>query len=90
MQVQQTETSETDKHSHEQTRVNLQVCSNCGRFIATTYEETDTGELVIKELELDVKIVSSRISQLRSTVSQTYSSPKQSSDKVMTKEETCW
>jgi len=84
VQVKEEEASEANKHLHKLTRVNLHACSTCGRLIATTYRETKIGELEIEELELDVKIVSSRTSRLRTSM------PRKSSDAVMTVEDTCW
>lgn len=90
MQVKESEASESDKHSHKLTRVNLHACSTCGRLIATTYRETKIGELVIEEMELDVKIVSSRSSRLRIVTPRKYARPEQPSDAVLKVEDTCW
>ncbi len=90
MQVKEEEASESDKHSHKLTRVNLHACSTCGRLIATTYRETKIGELVIEELELDVRIMSSRISRLRTVTPRKYAHPEQPTDAVSTAEDTCW
>ena len=89
MQVKE-EASEANKHSHKLNRVNLHACSTCGRLIATTYRETEKGELLIEELELDLKIMSSRISVLRTATRRKYAHRNQSSDAVMTVEHTCW
>ena len=90
MQVKESEASESDKHSHKLTRVNLHACSTCGRLIATTYRETKIGELEIEELELDVKIMSSRISRLLTLKPRKYAYPEQPTDAVSTAEDTCW
>ena len=89
MQVNE-EALEVSRHSHKLTRVNLQRCSACGRFIATTYKETKTGELLIEELEFDLKVVSSRSSRLHSTTPRKSVYLEQPSDAVMTVEDTCW
>jgi len=81
---------EANKHSHKLTRVNLHACSDCGRLVATTYRETKTGELVIEELELDVKIASSRIIRLHPATPRKYAHPEQPSNAIMTVEDTCW
>ena len=86
----QKQASETHKNSHKLSRANLQVCSTCGKFIATTYRETAKGELAIEELELDVKILSSPIGRLRTAKSQNSGHREQSSDSVMRVEDTCW
>lgn len=55
----------------------------------TIYKETDKGELILEELELEVKVKSSRIGQFPSAVRQVNGAPKESAvDK--TREETCW
>ena len=90
MQVKEEEASEANKHLHKLTRVNLHACSTCGRLIATTYRETKIGELEIEEVELDVKIVSSRTSRLRTATPRKYADHGQPSDAVMTVEDTCW
>jgi hypothetical protein len=84
------EASEASKHFHKLTRVNLHECSTCGRLIATTYKETKSGELVIEELELEVKILSSSVSKLRTATTPKYVAAEQSSSKTMTLEDTCW
>ena len=89
MQVKE-ECSEANKHSHKLTRMNLHACSICGRFIATTHKETKNGELVIEELLLEVKIVSSRIRRLRISTAGKYAYPDQPSDAVLKVEDTCW
>lgn len=89
MQVKE-EASEANKHSHKLTRATLHACSTCGRFIATTYRETKTGELVIEEVELDVKVGSSRISRLRTLTPRKYAHPEPPPDTVLTVEDTCW
>gem|GEM_PF-7126130 len=89
MQVKE-EASEASKHSHKLIRANLHTCSTCGRLIATTYRETEKGELLIEELELDLKIMSSRISELRTATPRKYTHRSQSSDTVMRVEDTCW
>jgi hypothetical protein len=90
--VKQTEASEAYKHAHQLARTNLQVCSTCGRFIVTTYRETTNGQLVIEELELDVKIRSSRIGRLRTATPENLSRPElfPPSEVVMRAEDTCW
>jgi hypothetical protein len=57
----ETSPRENDKHIHSIVRVNLQACSECGCFLITTYVRTENGDLVLKELELDQKVKSSRI-----------------------------
>ena len=89
MQVKE-EALEANKHSHKLTRANLHTCSTCGRLIATTYRETEKGELLIEELELDLKIMSSRISELRTATPRKYAHRNKPSDAVMTVEHTCW
>jgi hypothetical protein len=84
------EESEASKHFHKLTRVNLHECSTCGRLIATTYKETKSGELVIEELDLEVKILSSRISKLRTATTQKYVHAEQSPSKTLMLEDTCW
>jgi hypothetical protein len=56
----------------------------------TRYRETEKGELVLEELELEVKIKSSRIGQFRSAMTQVNRTQEESSDAVKTREETCW
>ena len=63
---------EPNRHSHKLTRLNLYTCSACGKFVATTYRETKNGELLIEELEFELKVVSSRISRLHSTATRNY------------------
>ncbi|TMI57406.1 hypothetical protein E6H18_04920 [Candidatus Bathyarchaeota archaeon] len=89
MQVNQSASSD-EKHSHQLSRANLQVCNTCGSFFVTRYKETEKGELVLEELELEVKVTSSRIGQFSSTVRQVNGAPKESSDIDKTREETCW
>jgi recombinational DNA repair protein (RecF pathway) len=84
------EGSEANKHLHKLTRVNLHECSTCGRLIATTYRETKSGETVIEELELDVKILSSRVSKLPLLIARKYDHAEQSSNKSTVLEDTCW
>lgn len=89
MQVKE-EALEANKHLHKLTRASLHTCSTCGRLIATTYREMEKGELLIEELEMDLKIVSSRISELRTATHRKYAHKNQPSDAVMTVEDTCW
>jgi hypothetical protein len=56
----------------------------------TRYKETEKGELVLEELELELKIKSSRIGQFRSPMTRTNATPKESSEAVKAREETCW
>ncbi len=84
------EALDANKHSHKLTRASLHTCGICGRLIATTYRETEKGELLIEELELDLKIVSSRISELRTATPRKYAHRDQPSGAVMTVEDTCW
>jgi len=55
-----------------------------------TYRETKIGELMIEEIELDVKIVSSRISRLRTVTPRKYPHPEQPSNAVIAVADTCW
>ena len=89
MQVEE-EAPEANEHPHKLTKMNLHRCSTCGRFIAITYKETQTGELLIEEIEFDLKVASSRSSRLHSTTPPKYTYPKRPSDDVMTVEDTCW
>ena len=84
------EAPKDSRHSHKLTRMNLHTCGTCGRFIATTYRETKTGELLIEELELELKVTSSRSSQIHLTTPRKYTYLKQPHDAVMTVEDTCW
>ena len=56
----------------------------------TRYKETEKGELVLEELELEVKVKSSRIGQFPSVVRQVNGAPKESSSVDKSREETCW
>jgi hypothetical protein len=56
----------------------------------TRYRETENGELVLEELELELKIKSSQIGQICSAVARTNEAPKESSNANNTREETCW
>ena len=56
----ETSSGKNNNHIHRLVRVNLQTCSDCGRFFVTTYTRTKNGELVLTELELDLKVKSSR------------------------------
>jgi hypothetical protein len=56
----------------------------------TRYRETENGELVLEELELELKIKSSQISQFHSAMTKVNSTPKESSNAVRKEEKTCW
>jgi hypothetical protein len=88
--VKQVEESDANNHSHKLARSNLQMCSTCRRVIATRQWETKEGELMIEELELDVKIVSSRINRIRTATSRNNPSKEQPSNVDMAGEDTCW
>jgi hypothetical protein len=90
MQVDQSAASSNEEHLHQLSRANLQMCKKCGGFFVTRYRETEKGELILEELDLEVKIKSSRIGQFRSTMTQVNGTPRESSDAVKTREETCW
>ena len=78
-----------NKHIHNLVRVNLQACSECGNFVVTTYERTETGDLVLKELELDLEVKSSRTRPYPSADDQRVP-PTESVDRKKILEETCW
>jgi hypothetical protein len=82
--------SDTVNHVHELSRINLQVCSNCGSFVVITYTKTKTGKLVRAEIELDLKIRSSRVYQLHPAMGLVKGISKESYDAVRIREETCW
>jgi hypothetical protein len=81
--------NEDDNHIHNLVRVNLQACSECGHFVVTTYERTESGDLVLKELELDLKVKSSRIRPYPSADDQRVPAT-ESVDRKKILEETCW
>jgi len=90
VQARERERSDTDNHAHELSRINLQVCSTCGSFVVITYTKTKTGKLVRAEIELDLKIRSSRVYQLHQAVGHVKGISKESYDAAMIREETCW
>jgi len=90
VQGKEREQSDIVNHIHELSRINLQVCTNCGSFIVTTYTKTKTGRLVRTEIELDLKIRSSRVYQLHRAMEHVKGISKESYDAVRIREETCW
>ena len=78
------------KHIHTLVRVNLQTCSDCGHFLVTTYERTENGDLVLKELELDLKVKSSQIRQYLPFDDQIEPRETESGDQKKIREDTCW
>jgi hypothetical protein len=86
----ETSPSEENKHIHDLVRVNLQACSQCGHFFVTTYERTESGNLVLKEFELDLKVKSSRIRSYQSPDDQDVPRETRSGDRKKILEETCW
>ncbi len=79
-----------NRHIHSLVRVNLQECGECGHFFITTYTRIENGDLVLEELELDLKIKSSRIRPSQPLEGQSRALPPESAEQVKAREETCW
>ena len=90
MLAKETSPRESDKHIHSLVRVNLQACSECGSFLITTYERTESGDLVLRELELDLKVKSSRVRPYPLHGDQVCATALESAAKTKVREETCW
>jgi hypothetical protein len=90
VQVKEREGTDPINHVHELSRINLQVCNTCGNFIVTKYTKTKTGRLVREEIELDLKIKSSRVYQLQTAMGQVKGLSKESHDAARIIEETSW
>ena len=81
---------ENEKHTHRVVRLNLQACSECGHFFVTSYVRTENGDLVVKELELDLKVKSSRIVPYPPAGDVVGVTAQQPADRRKAIEETCW
>lgn len=90
MLAKETSIHEHDTSIHHLVRVNLQACSACGRFFITTFARTKKGELVLREIELDLKVRSSRIRPYDSSERQGGISPAETADRANSRQETCW
>ena len=90
MLAKETSVHENETANHNLVRVNLQTCSACGRFFVITYTRTKKGELVLTEVELDLKVKSSRIRRYHTVEGQVGVSPDEVADRAESIEETCW
>ena len=90
MLAKETSLRENDNHIHSLVRVNLQACSECGCFLVTTYERSENGGLVLEELELDLKIKSSRVRPHQPAGDQVGATARESAAQDKAREETCW
>ena len=86
----ETSTFESGDHVHSFERVNLQACSTCGRFFITRYERSEKGDLVLKNVELDLKFKSSQTSAHKPAEGQSSVSPRESTHRASAREDTCW
>jgi len=86
----ETITPQNDKHTHSLVRVNLQTCSECGRFLVTTYTLSENGDLVLKELELEMKVKSSRIRPYQPEGEDLGARVQESAGQSEIREDTCW
>ena len=90
MLAKETSPRENANHIHSLVRVNLQACSECGRFLVTTYGRSENGDLVLKELELDLKVKSSRVRPYQPAGDHVGAKEGEPAAQTRAREETCW
>jgi hypothetical protein len=90
MQVNRSETHAKNDHSHRLSRATLQLCNECGGFFVTRYKESENGDLVLEELELEVKIKSTQIGQPGLPKAPSKCTVRENSSIAEAREETCW